>query len=425
MSSVSNTALSGLNAANQQLSVISNNIANSNTTGFKSAVAKFADVYAQNGAVGSQVGLGVKVAGVVQDFTEGSLTLTGKTLDLSISNNDFFVLGTPAGGQTYTRSGSFSTDSSGNIVDVAGNKLKGYAYSGTGAAQVLTSTLAPLTISTTAAAPSATTSATTKINLDSSATVPATAVFNPADPTSYNSRSDLTVYDSLGNSHTLTSFYVKTAVANTWNLHSYLDQGTAAQLGPSGGDTVPANNFATMVFNSSGAITGVGLPVAATPTSRTLTFAIANGATAPLTIEHNFASSTQYASTTAVSSSTQDGYTSGKVTSISVSTSGVISANYSNGTTNNLGKVVTARFTNPQGLQILSDNQWVETSSSGTALIQSANSDSAIRSGNLENSNVDLAKNLVDLISAQRYFQANTQAIQVANTTLDAIINIR
>ncbi len=420
--SISNTALSGIDAANNQLSVISNNIANSNTTGFKSSSVSFADVYALNGSVGSQIGTGVSVGGIVQDFGTGGVNLTGKTLDMSIANNDFFVLQNPAGNQVYSRAGAFTADKNGNIVDNTGSQLQGYLYSGTGAAQTLNTVLAPLTISTTASAPVATTTAATQINLDSRSAILPQAGFLPTNPATYSARSDLTVYDSLGNSHTVSSFYVKTAT-NTWDMSVYLDQGTAAQIGPIAGDTAPANNFFTMSFNNTGALTSVGLPVAGNTAS--LSFgALGNGA-ANLTIAQDFTGSTQYGSTTTVNSNTQNGNTSGTITGVNVDSSGVISASFSNGTTNNLGKVALAKFTNPQGLLNLSNNEWAQTNASGAPLIQAVNSNNAIQSGSLENSNVDLPKNLVDLISAQRYFQANTQSIQVANTVLDAIINIR
>jgi flagellar hook protein FlgE len=240
-----NNAISGLRAASTDLSVVSNNVANASTTGFKSSRAQFADMYAANASPSNAVGMGAKLAGVNQIFTQGSLNVTNNGLDLAIDGQGFF--GVADGGTVvYTRAGAFGTDRDGYIVNNAGQRLAGYQANAAGA---VTSQLGDLRIDTSNMPPSATGSGTASLNLDAGSLAPAAAWSGPFAfgdpgplPETYNSASSLTIYDSLGNPHTLSLYFVRGA-GNAWNVHSLVD-----------GVTVGASPAATLQFDANGVI---------------------------------------------------------------------------------------------------------------------------------------------------------------------------
>jgi fagellar hook-basal body proteins len=395
--------LSGLNAAAKNLDVIGNNVANSNTVGFKQGQAQFADVYANSltGAGGSNVGIGVKVAQVAQQFTQGNITSSNNPLDIAINGGGFFRMNNN-GETTYQRNGQFQLDKNGFIVNANGGQLTGYTANASGV--LSTGAPAPLSINTSDLAPQVTSNVNAVLNLNSGNTTP-TAAFDQNDPTTYNSSTAVSVYDTLGNAHTLQSYYVKSA-SGTWDVHASLDGGTAIAAG-------------TLTFNGSGALTG-GSPITIPPQ------AVSTGAS-PLGFTMDYTGTTQFGSAFSVNTLNQDGFTSGQLSGFDVGDDGVMLGRYTNGQTAVLGQVVLANFSNPNGLQPLGNNQWAETSTSGAALVGTPKSGGlgVLQSSAVEDSNVDLTAELVNLITAQRTYQANAQTIQAQDTILQTLVNLR
>jgi flagellar hook protein FlgE len=409
------TALSGLNAAAQTLDVIGNNVANANTVGFKESRALFADVYAAslNGGGANSVGIGVKVDGIQQEFSQGNITTSNNPLDLAINGKGFFRV-SDNGAIYYTRNGQFHLDNAGNLVTAENLQVTGYGVNVAGA--IVPSAPAPLQISSAQLPPTLTTSLKPNLNLDSREAVPATAVFNPTDPTSYNESTSGTVYDSLGNSHVFTMYFVKTAVAGQWALHGTVDGTAVANVNLGAGAGAPIN----LTFNSSGALTTT-MPIAA------VALTITGGAATPLTFATDFAGSTQFGANFAVNSLYQDGYTSGRLSGFSVSGDGVIVGHYTNGQSKNLGQVVLANFSDPEGLKPLGNNRWEETSISGLAIVGVPQSGDlgALQAAAVEESNVDLTGELVNMITAQRVYQANAQTIKTEDSIMQTLVNLR
>jgi len=395
-------ALSGLNAASSDLNVTANNIANANTTGFKASRAEFADVFT-GGA--QQIGNGVRLSSVSQQFSQGSVDTTDRSLDLAISGEGFFTV-SDNGVMKYTRAGSFGVDRNGNVVNDQNQHLQIFPAANNGTFN--TGTLSDLKLATSDSAPQATTTTEFGVNLPADATPPAVATFDPNNTSSYNNSTAVTIYDSLGAAHTETAYFVKTATANQWEARFYVD-GTAV----GGANAMTYGSDGTLTAPAGGTFT---LP-AYTPTT---------GA-APITLTANVLSSTQYGSTFSVNNLNQDGFTSGRLSTIDVDTSGVVFARYTNGRSTSLGQVALSNFANPQGLSELGDTTWGETFTSGDAIRGSAGTGSfgSIQAGALETSNVDLTAQLVNMITAQRNFQANAQMIQTADQITQTIINIR
>lgn len=401
-------ALSGLNAASTDLEVTGNNIANSATNGFKESRAEFADVYANaiQDTSSNAAGQGVRVSRVAQQFGQGTIDFTSNNLDLAISGQGFFVLGSPDGTQAYTRSGAYSVDREGYVINHANDKLQVYgATTGVGGETSFnTGVLTDLQLPTGPSAPQPTSAMSAALNLNSSDAEPGVA-FDPTNPTTYNSSTSTTVYDTLGNSHTATLFYQKTGT-NTWDQHIQV-----------GADTVTT----ALTFDTTGAITA---PAVATPLGP---FDPSGGAASPINIDFDFSGMTQYGSSFAVNNLGQDGFTSGRLAGVDIDTEGVVFARYTNGQSSALGKVALAKFSNQQGLRQVGDTNWSESFSSGTPQFGEAGTSSfgQIQSGALEASNVDIAAQLVNLITAQRNFQANAEVISTADNITQTIINIR
>jgi flagellar hook protein FlgE len=391
-----------LNAASSDLNVTANNIANANTTGFKASRAEFADVF----AVGAQaIGNGVRLASVSQEFSQGGVDFTDRGLDLAISGEGFFTL-SDNGVVSYTRVGSFGVDRDGFVTNAQGDRLQIFPITNTGTFN--TGTLADLQLATSDSPPQATTRTEFGINLPGNATPPPVAVFDPNNASSFNHSTAVTIYDSLGATHTANAYFIKTATANQWEARFYID-GTAV----GGANTMVYSNLGVLTTPATGAFT---LP-AFNPT---------NGS-APITLTADLLNSTQYGSTFGVNQLNQDGFTSGRLSSIDVDTSGVIFARFTNGRSEPLGQVALSNFANPQGLRQLGDTSWGETFTSGDPVRGSAGTSSfgLIQAGALESSNVDLTEQLVNMITAQRNFQANAQMISTADQVTQTIINIR
>jgi len=401
-------SLSGMNAAQSDLNVTSNNIANSNTTGFKQSRAEFADVYPTSayGLSKNTIGAGVRLQRVAQQFSQGIVENTGKALDLAINGKGFFTL-SDGGSFVYSRAGNFGTDKDGYVVNPSGQRLQVYAPSASGTG-FDTGRVSDLQLASGDSAPQATTSVGVGTNLPGDATVPVTTPFSPTDPTSYSYTTSMTVYDSLGASHSQSLYFVKTANPNEWQVNTTID-GTAVGTA----QTLQYSNTGALTSPSPGRLT---LP-AYTPTT---------GA-APMNITMDVSKSTQYGNSFSVSSLVQDGHATGRLTGIEVSSEGIVQARYTNGVSTPLGQVVLSNFANPQGMQPLGNNAWAETADSGQPLRGFAGSSEfgSVQGGALESSNVDLTEQLVSMITAQRNFQANAQMITTQDQITQTVINIR
>jgi flagellar hook protein FlgE len=401
-------ALSGLNAASQNLDAIGNNIANASTIGFKEGRAEFADMFAASIASesGTQIGIGTRLAAVSPQFTQGNITTTGNPMDVAINGSGFFRMANN-GVISYARDGEFSLDKNGFIVNATGAQLTGYPANANGT--ISPSTPVPVQLSLANIAPKPTANASLSLNLDSRSTTPATA-FNITDPTSYNSSTAITVYDSQGNSHTL-SLYFRTSASNAWSVYAAAD-GSILNTG---------NPIGTLNFNSSGTM--------ASNVTMNPSITLANGATSPFTFALLFpaSSTTQYGASFGVSSNTQDGYTTGQLSGFSIGSDGVIQGRYSNGQTRDQAEIALANFINPQGLVALGGNQWAESSSSGQPLVGApgVGSNGSLQSGALESSNVDITTELVDMITAQRVYQANAETIKTQDQIQQTLMNLR
>lgn len=451
--------LSGLNAASKALDVIGNNISNANTVGFKQAQTQFADVYANSlsGAGGSAVGIGTKVAAIVQQFTQGNITSTNNPLDIAINGNGFFRMSTN-GAISYTRNGQFQLDKNGNMVNAQGAQLTGYVADANGVLQ--TGSASAISINTSDIAPAQTAKVSAVMNVDSRSLVPGTQkpvtiphiitpiAFSPTDPTSYNHSTSVSIYDSLGNSHVLQTFYVRvtdTAVVPPvdpapgsirWNVFATIDGNRFDRAGALTAAGAPAVAIGSLDFNNLGKLTVATQvppsPYAATdPRTLETIVPVSTGAVTPINttanIKMDFSGSTQFGSEFSVSSMKQDGFTSGKLSKFNTAKDGTIVGSYTNGQTKVLGQVILATFTNPNGLQSLGDNQWSESSASGQPLVGPPGSGGlgVLTSSATEDSNTDLTGELVNMITAQRVYQANAQTIKTQDQVMQTLVNLR
>jgi flagellar hook protein FlgE len=436
------TALSGLNAASNDLSVTGNNIANANTVGFKQSRSEFADVYAASLAGVSNItpGSGVKVANDAQEFSQGIQQNTGNNLDMAISGEGFFTLAkspTSITDLSYTRAGEFALDQNGYLVNNQGRALMAYKPNGTTlAAGFSTGVLQPIQINTLTGSPSATDTVNLAVNLNANNSAPAVTPFDPTNVNTYNNQTSVTIYDSLGSPHILTTYFVKgTSTANTTNWSAYhymsepatpsaqtpIDAGSFGTAVASGGTNPPVP--AVMTFNSSGnLITPASGKFALSP----YTIIPSTGA-APVTIANmDYFGSTQVQQSFSVNTQTQNGLPAGQLTGISIDNQGVIFANFSNGGSQTLGQVALSRFANTNGLAKKGDTTWAQSAGSGSAIAGEAGSNNfgSIQSGALESSNVNLSSELVNLIIAQQAYQANAKTISTQNTIMTSILQI-
>ena len=400
-------ALSGLNAASSDLGVTANNVANVNTNGFKMSRAQYSEVFAvgTQSVSSSAAGSGVKLSSIAQQFTQGNIDFTDNALDLAIGGEGFFILN-DNGARSYTRAGAFGVDNQGYVVNADGARLQAYPFAGQGLFN--TGTPVDLQLTTGANPPQASTRAIFGINLPANAAVPTNPVFDPVDPSSFNHTTSVTVYDTLGAAHTATVYFIKDAAVNTWNTQVQIE-----------GNAV--GGAAQVVFANDGSLqlpVGGLMPLAA--------YNPGTGA-ADINLSLDFATATQFGSNFGVNSLSQDGFTTGRLTGVSVDPEGIVFARFTNGQSTSLGKLALANFVNPQGLQQIGDTNWAESFQSGDALLGEAGTASFgnIQSGALEASNVDLTAQLVQMITAQRNFQANAQMISTADTVTQTVINIR
>ncbi|MYM89790.1 flagellar hook-basal body complex protein [Rugamonas sp. FT82W] len=514
--------LSGLNAASKSLDVIGNNIANASTVGFKGSQAQFADLYANslNGVSGNNPGIGVTTAKLAQQFTQGNIETSNNPLDISINGGGFFreVVN---GAVQYSRNGQFHEDNTHTLVNAQGAVLTGYLSNAAGVIQLGAPT--PLTLDKSDLTPVQTTTANFQLNLSSAEKVPATIPFDAGDPTSYNKQTVLNVFDSLGTSHIMTTYYVKTD-ANTWDVYAAADNKeiisgsvaaainlddtvktarsayndavratppdpaaiaaaaftyaqaahdsmkTAAQvppaaasqaqldaldaamtaLDPTGSNsitgmtpdqinaklaaaiTVPAVKAGTLLFTKTGVLDPEAMALMQ-PTPQTLPFNIQlpifpdTGAQQPMTVATTFDKTTQYGSVTNDLGSVQNGYSAGSWQRYAIDANGVILGQYSNGKSRPMGQIAMANFASVDGLTPLGNNAWAESSASGTPQVGVPNAGSmgSLRASSVEVSNVDLTAELVNMITAQRVYQANAQTIKTEDSVLQTLVNLR
>ncbi|KPH63873.1 flagellar biosynthesis protein FlgE [Pseudoalteromonas porphyrae] len=444
-----NIALTGIAAAQKDLDVTANNIANVNTTGFKESRAEFADVYASSvfSSGKTKNGDGVQTTMVAQQFHQGSLKFTQNSLDLAITGEGYFAMSEDIASQdfSYSRAGAFKLNKDNFVVDARGNYLQGFPVDpSTGnTTSVSLSTTSPIQIPDASGAPRHTSNIYSSMNLDSRSDVPTTSTFDPTDSTSYNSSTSTTIYDSLGQPHVAQLFFVKqdpATNANSWSVYATMDKQpfdiTGAATATGAHTPIDSLQF-----------TAAGLPDVAAPettfpdvvlpsgAAAGLSTLLSNGAQFPNEITVNWRDSagtsnkvpTQYASRFEVKALEQDGATVGRLAGIDIGTDGKVVASYSNGDTSFLGQVAMVRFSNSQGLQQAGDTSWKKSLTSGEPIAGEPGSGTlgSINSSALEQSNVNLTNELVDLISAQRNFQANSRALEVNSTLQQAILQIR
>ena len=506
--------LSGLNGAAKSLDVIGNNIANANTVGFKQSQAQFADIYAKslNGVGGNTAGIGVGVSQIAQQFTQGNQESSANPLDISINGQGFFRTSVN-GAIQYSRNGQFQVDKEGFIVNAQLAKLTGYQASPDG--QILSGTAQPLQISKTDMKPQATTKVDTQINLDSTSLMPTEFPFSVKNLKSFTKQTPTEVFDSLGNSHSMTTYYVKTGT-NTWDVYmandnmevtsmaaaavtqtdgptklaraAYQTAVTAVPLVPAtvvtaaanyaaaagaavtaaattagasvaqlaalaasyapgvlpagltpdqidkaiaAATEVPAKKAGSLIFNTSGTLDKVAMlaltPPQTLPILVKLPILPSTGANPVLNINVDFTNSTQIANPTSEKKTTQDGYAGGALIGFVADATGVLVGQYSNGRNAALGQIVLANFSNPNGLQPQGNNAWTETNTSGSPLVGEPNSGSLgfLKANSVEVSNVDLTAELVNMITAQRAYQANAQTIKTQDQVLQTLVNLR
>lgn len=403
-------AVSGLNAAASSLDVIGNNIANSQTVGFKSGSVAFADMYA-----GSKVGMGVKVASIQQNFNDGITTTTNRGLDVAISGNGFFRMQDSSGGIYYSRNGQFSQDANNYLINAQGMQLTGYPVTGIPPAIQQGAQPVPLQIPTTLLPARASTAGSMVVNLNSSHDLPKNTPFDPGDVDSYTYANSITTYDSLGNVHNMNLYFVKGAtnpVTNetTWDVHcvdSNDPTGTPSAAG-------------SLIFDQNGRLTNGATPL-------TLNMVAAKGAPAQ-TFDLSFVGSMQQnTGKDSVVAQNQDGYQAGEPIGYQINNDGTIIGIYSNQQTQLLGQIVMANFANPGGLESMGDNVWQATAASGQAMVGQAGSGGlgSMTSGAVEASNVDLSQELVNMIVAQRNYQSNAQTIKTQDQILQTLVNLR
>lgn len=415
----------GLGSHSEAMGVISDNIANVNTVGFRSSRANFADVLGGMLA-GSRTGAGSMIGSVQTMFESGSLLGTGNATDLAIQGNGFFVVHGAVNGiesNYYTRAGQFQVDENGFLVNPDGLRVQGYGLTGSGS---LGTTPGDLQIDTGTLPPVATTNVAVDANLDATQAIDPTA-FDINDPGATSDYStSVTVYDSLGSPHQLTMFFKKLADAPTqqWEVHV---AAAGADVQPPAASDYTEITSGTLDFDTAGALTASSLGAVNVPWSGAAAGAITLDLGTPTGSGGSGTDGiTAYAGDSAASGLTQDGAGSGELADFEIQPDGTIEGRYSNGQTRALGQVATATFANVDGLQRQGNSLFTATARSNDPVVGVAGTDGhgSIVAGALEGSNVDLAQEFVDLISLQRSFQANSRVITTADGLLNDLINI-
>lgn len=420
------TSISGLETNGQALAVISDNIVNAQTVGFKASRAEFGNILAQDIGIGGggsgQIGRGAHMSGVTNLLTQGPVTRTDRGTDLAISGNGFFVVKSDALGQTYTRDGSFRFDKEGWLVNLSGHRVQAYEATPTGQ---ITGKLSDVRVPYNTIAARATNKIDLHVNLD--ARLPKSLPLNPLKPEeTAQFTTGLQVFDSVGNAQALTMYFNKTD-DSTWEWHAMTD-GANLSGGTAG---VPSDVMSgTILFDANGRLLN--------ETQQIVNSNFANGAIPDQNLFVSFGDSidgggtgekgtTQYGSKSAAFRNVQDGWSAGVLADVGIDADGTITGVYTNGQNRLLGQVAISRFEATERLSKLGENQFRESVESGQPLIGKANTNGRgiIMTKSLEQSNVDLAKEFVEMIKAQRGFQASAKGVTTANEMLDEIINIK
>jgi flagellar hook protein FlgE len=422
------SGVSGLRAEGEALGVVGDNIANGNTVGFKAQRAVFQDVLGHSilaGTSSALPGSGVRMGDVQQLFTQGSITNTGVSTDVALNGDGFLVVGGTVDGITgnfYTRAGQLTLDKDGFIVNQQGLNVQGYLANADGTLQA---SVNDLQVPTASLQPFATTGIQVTANLDPRDKVLTFDVTQPAQTSNFST--SISVFDSLGTARTL-DVYFNNAGGNLYN-YSVVAHGADLAGGTPGVDQIVGTG--TLQFNSDGALD--------TATTPPLSLSFAGGATANQPIDIDFGpditndgstgllGTTQFASDSAVSSQSQDGYTSGEFSGLAIDGTGVVQGLYTNGQKVTIGQLAVAKFRSNDGLGRAGQNLWIETRESGTAALGGASTGgrASVSAGALESSNVDLAEEFVGLIQHQRSFSANSKTITTADEMLQELINIK
>jgi flagellar hook protein FlgE len=425
-------ALSGLYSASAGLDVIGNNLANSSTVGYKNSRAEFSDIF--QSYLKNEPGNGGYSPTVAQQFTQGTLASTNNALDFSINGNGMFALSSNAAGTdrtAYTRNGEFhftpvstaagTSPSEKYIVNANGNYLTGWGPGVTGGTPSVLKIVDSI-------AGNATTSSTQRLNLDDRVSVPTSSTFDPANPNSFNWSTSQEVFSGADpdlTSHTLKSYFVKTATPNTWDMYTRID-GLVPTEEAAGPRQVKFSATGLLISDPEVKITssatidttdGTIDPVTGKPLAKPVSMAI----------NIDLTSTTQFASGFDAGKSEQDGYKKGLLSGTSLDLDGTIQGRYSNGHSQSLGKVALAKFVNPNGLQSIGGNMWLETKTSGAVTMGSAAEKGfgVMAANSLEQSNVDTAAQLVDMITQQRNYQANAQSIKTQDDVLKTLTGLR
>lgn len=417
--------LSGLNATSKNLEVIGNNVANANTFGAKSSRAEFADMYAtaMNGAGASGPGIGVSMSAISQQFTQGPITSTENPMDLAINGAGFFQVRDTSNQVLYTRNGQFKLDKDGFIINNQMQKLMGYPANAQGVVQPGQAT--PLQLPTAGIDPNTTSRIGVEMNLDARAatTLPGSGPqIDFGDATTYNNATSMTIYDAKGQDVALT-YYFQKAGTDSWNV--YVAANGTSILDDGGAPAVPLPVTTIQFPVDGGAPTSPAGPVSIDIPTTTNSVGAETVPISGIALHLNGAS--QYGSQFGVTSLTQDGFSAGTLTGVNVESNGVLLARYSNGQSRPAGQLELASFRNPQGLQPLGGNAWARTYTSGTPIVgvPADGNLGVLQSGALEESNVDLTGELVNMITAQRLYQANAQTIKTQDQVLQTLVNLR
>ncbi len=410
--------VNGLNANGNVISVIGDNIANVNTIGYKASRASFEDILAGSE---SNIGLGSRVSNISPQFGQGGFESSSSVTDMAIDGRGFFVVKNSIDGSLfYTRAGQFSFNKEGFLVNSDQLRVQVFTVD---ASSNITSNVGDLQIANTPVPPRATAEVGLSVNLNSNSTVPAAFdVDNPTDTSDYSS--GLTIYDSLGNSHLMKVYFRKSA-SNSWEWHALVN-GAEVTGGTPGSNFQAANG--TLTFTSDGALDDM------TTASSDFDFI---GATANQVIDFTFGNSitdggtgldgaTQFGNESAVTNITQDGFSSGSLKSIAVSIDGTVTGSYTNGTTQTIGQLILATFNNEEALVRAGSNNYTETLESGPSVIANpgAAGKGTIVASTLEQSNVDLANELIKMVIIQRGFQANSRTISTVNELLSQLVTL-
>jgi flagellar hook protein FlgE len=416
ISSALYSGVSGLKTNSHAMSVIGNNLAHTNTVGFKGARTVFSDLLSAsvNGSGGSsQIGRGVNLSKVDNVFSQGTFESTESGLDVAIEGDSFFMLKEPGDNTMYySRAGAFRFDQEGFLVNPEGYQVQGQPY------DVATNTLTPgepqpIQVTDTGLIPAnMTTTLELNNNLDAADPLPITVPFDHTDPTSYNYSMSTQIFDSLGNPHLITSYFEKNAgAANTWDWHWSAEDINGNNIGGPGGTQI--------VFDENGIMDPPIGPQNIGPIDW------GNGSDAAQTIDLNF-DTTQFHSASVVISQDQNGFGAGDLTSVDINEEGVVVASYSNGEQTNIAQIALSKFQNPGGLKLQGSNMFVATAAAGAPRTGLPGAElGKIFTNALEQSNVDMGNEFVRMITVQRGFQANSKIITTIDELLGELINLK